>query len=99
MSNISAESILAEHSSARDGEEVLPSIDEGIDTSDIPEPDPAALALARVRMPNYKAGTVVLSSTVLEWFKAQPGDYQANINKVLQDYIVARTQCEGGEGL
>lgn len=74
-----------------------PSMNEAIDTSDIPEPDPAALALARVRMPNYKAGTVVLSSTVLEWFKSQPGDYQANINQVLQDYIVAHIQREGGD--
>lgn len=83
MSNISAESTLAEHPSAGRDDEV-------IDTSDIPEPVAAALAQAHVRMPIYRAGTVVLTSAVLEWFKAQPGDYQANINQVLLDYIVAR---------
>jgi len=52
--------------------------DDEIDTSDIPPLDETFFANAKPRMPKGKVPAVIsVDAEVVEWFKAQGGEYQS----------------------
>lgn len=67
--------------------------DSEIDTSDIPEItnwDDAVVG--KFYRPIKKPVTIRLDIDVIEWFKAQNGKYQSNINKALREYMKERME-------
>ena len=67
--------------------------DEEIDTSDIPPLDETFFANARLRMPEKKVSvTLDVDADVLEWFKAQGGEFQKRINAALKIYAEAHKE-------
>jgi uncharacterized protein (DUF4415 family) len=68
--------------------------DEDIDLSDCPEITPEMFAKGVVRrglkpVPNKAEVTLRLDRDVLDWFKAQGGGYQNQINALLRAYMEA----------
>lgn len=68
--------------------------DEGLDTSDIPEPTPEQFARALARrglkpLPRKQQVTLRVDADVLSWFKAQGPGYQSRINRLLREYMEA----------
>ncbi|MDQ1592996.1 MAG: hypothetical protein QOG71_3623 [Pyrinomonadaceae bacterium] len=66
--------------------------DEEIDTSDIPPLDEAFFADAKLRVPEKVSITVNIDADVLEWFRAQGGEYQQRINAALRIYAEAHKE-------
>ena len=62
--------------------------DAEIDTSDIPPLSDSFFRRARVRMPKQGI-TVQVDEDVLNWFKAQGGDYAQRMNVALRIYADA----------
>ena len=66
--------------------------DEEIDTSDIPPLDEAFFANAKLRVPEKVSVTVNVDADVLEWFRAQGGEFQQRINAALRIYAEAHKE-------
>jgi len=45
--------------------------------------------------PIKKPVTIRLDADVIAWFKAQPGKYQSNINRILRNYVVQHQVKKG----
>ena len=45
--------------------------------------------------PIKKPVTIRLDMDVIAWFKAQPGKYQSNINKILREYVIQHGTKDG----
>jgi uncharacterized protein (DUF4415 family) len=67
-------------------------IEEEIDTSDIPPLDGAFFANAKLRVPEKVSVTVDVDADVLEWFRAQGGEFQQRINAALRIYAEAHKE-------
>ena len=66
--------------------------DEEIDTSDIPPLDETFFANAKLRVPEKVPVTVNVDADVLEWFRAQGGEFQQRINAALRIYAEAHKE-------
>ncbi|HEV2881354.1 MAG TPA: BrnA antitoxin family protein [Pyrinomonadaceae bacterium] len=66
--------------------------DEGIDTSDIAPLDETFFGNAKLRMPEKVSVTVNVDADVLEWFRAQGGEFQQRINAALRIYAEAHKE-------
>lgn len=67
--------------------------DEDIDTSDVPPLGEAFFANARLRVPGNKVSvTLDVDSDVIEWFKAQGGEFQSRVNAALRIYAEAHKE-------
>lgn len=66
--------------------------DEEIDTSDIPPLDETFFANAKLRVPEKVSVTVNVDADVLEWFRAQGGEFQQRINAALRIYAEAHKE-------
>ncbi|MDQ3815619.1 MAG: BrnA antitoxin family protein [Armatimonadota bacterium] len=80
-------------SSATDWEKIDKLTDEEIDTSDIPPLDADFFARAELRMPQKSTVTLNVDTDVLEWFKAQGGQFQDKMNAALRIYAEAHKQA------
>lgn len=71
--------------------------DDEIDTSDIPDTDPAFWANARVVYPENKSAiSMRVDDDILAWFKAQGKGYQTRMNAVLKAYVEAQRRAVKG---
>jgi uncharacterized protein (DUF4415 family) len=61
--------------------------DEEIDTSDIRPLDESFFAKAKLRMPKQVSVTMLVDVDLLDWFKAQGGEYESLINSALRSYV------------
>lgn len=66
--------------------------DEEIDTSDIPPLGEAFFNDAKLRVPDRVSVTVNIDADVLEWFRAQGGEFQQRINAALRIYAEAHKE-------
>lgn len=66
--------------------------DEEIDTSDIPPLDEAFFADAKLRVPEKVSLNVNVDADVLEWFRAQGGEFQQRSNAALRIYAEAHKE-------
>jgi uncharacterized protein (DUF4415 family) len=67
-------------------------IDEEIDTSDISPLGENFFAQAKLRVPEKVSVTVNVDADVLEWFRAQGGEFQQRINAALRTYAEAHKE-------
>ena len=63
--------------------------DEEIDTSDIPPLGDDFFARAEWQLPGQPVVALVMEPDVLQWFKAQGGDFRGRINAALRIYAEA----------
>ena len=61
--------------------------DDKIDTSDIPEVVDWSGAVRSMGRPRQEAVTIRLDAEVLAFFRNRGGQYQAEINRVLRDWV------------
>jgi len=66
--------------------------DEEIDTSDIPPLDDEFFSHATWQIPTPTLVAVAVEPDVLEWFKAQGGNFQRRVNAALRIYAEAHKE-------
>lgn len=77
---------------ARELERLAAIPDSDIDTSDIPEvTDWRGAEVGRFYRPVKKQVTLRIDADVLDWFKAQGGKYQSEINRVLRSHVISQS--------
>jgi uncharacterized protein (DUF4415 family) len=73
--------------------EGLDDIVEEMDTSDLPPSDKTFFSNSRLRLAEKSVPvTVEIEADLLEWYKAQGGDFQSRINAALRIYAEAHRE-------